>query len=207
MVDELVAAGCTPAVAARIVAEAFTAGVLSAPVRGIPVDTTAEKRRAYDRERKAKGRNNPPTSGGIPVDSAECPKPALSLSNINKKERSRKCPCPPEWKPTEKHFTWAEREGIPKSAVLEKAEDLRLWAQSTGEQKKDWDATLFVWLRRDAPKIRVGSPAPVPGNTLVFVKEGTEAWAAWQAIKKTPVKNEGWYFESEYPPNYEPKAA
>lgn len=42
---------------------------------------------------------------------------------------------------------------------------------------------------------------------LVFVTEGTAAWFAWQGVQKTPVKNGGWYFPSEYPPGYEPKAA
>ena len=45
-------------------------------------------------------------------------------------------------------------------------------------------------------------------STMVFLKPDTEAWDAWQAVKPTPTnKDGGWYFESEYPPGYEPKAA
>jgi hypothetical protein len=180
MVDDLVAAGCAPAVAARIVAEAFTAGLASSVVRGIPVDTAAEKRREYDRNRKREIRLGLRTSGGNPVDSAECPTEALSLKSSNKeskKERARKHPCPVDWQPNEKHFAWAEKEHIPRSAVLSKAEDMRLWAQSTGEQKKDWDATLFVWLRRDAPKLRLVTPTA----SGVQVKAGDRSWDLWKA--------------------------
>jgi hypothetical protein len=47
-VDELMAAGCMPKVAARVVTAVFAAGLQSAPK-----DKAAEKRRAWDRERKA----------------------------------------------------------------------------------------------------------------------------------------------------------
>jgi hypothetical protein len=183
MVDNLVAAGCAPAVAARVVAEAFAAGVLSAPVRGLSVDETTEKRRERDRIRQAlkraeakKSPDNPPTS----AESADCPTRALSLKSLNKedkKERARKHPCPVDWQPNEKHFAWAEKEHIPQSAVLSKAEDMRLWAQSTGEQKKDWDATLFVWLRRDAPKLRVVKPTAAGTQ----IKAGDRSWDVWKA--------------------------
>jgi hypothetical protein len=183
MVDNLVAAGCAPAVAARVVAEAFAAGVLSAPVRGLSADISAENRREKDRERKRieraaskKSADNPQTS----AESADCPTQALSLKSSNKedkKERARKHSCPADWQPNEKHFAWAEKEHIPKSAVLSKAEDMRLWAQSTGEQKKDWDATLFVWLRRDAPKLRLVTPTA----SGVQVKAGDRSWDLWKA--------------------------
>lgn len=172
MVDNLIAAGCEPGVAARIVAEAFTAGVLSAPVRRQSADESADRRREKDAARKREQRalakmsaDNPQTS----AESADCPKQALSLLEDNKKEkkeRARKHPCPPTWEPNEKHFTWAEQEHIPRSAVLSKAEDMKLWAQSTGEQKKDWDATLFVWMRRDAAKLRI-----VPAGASVIPNE------------------------------------
>jgi hypothetical protein len=183
MVGKLIAAGCAPDVAAAVVAEVFTAGVLSAPVRGQSVDETTEKRRERDRIRQAlkraeakKSADNPPTS----AESADCPTEALSLKIIkkeDKKERARKHPCPADWQPKERHFAWAEKENIPRSAVLSKAEDMRLWAQSTGEQKKDWDATLEVWLRRDAPKLRVVKPT-VSG---VQIKAGDRSWDLWKA--------------------------
>ena len=182
MVEELVTAGTPPAVAARIVAEAFTAGVASAVVRGQSADISAENRREKDRERKRieraaskKSADNPQTS----AESADCPNEALSLKSLSKdkKERARKHPCPPDWQPNEKHFAWAAKEHIPQSAVLSKAEDVRLWAQSTGEQKKDWGATLEVWLRRDAPKLRVVKPT----TSGVQIKVGDRSWDLWKA--------------------------
>lgn len=80
-VAELIAAGCDPAVAARVIAEVYVAGVKSAPLRvdsqvDIRVDETAEKRRAWEREYRRKKRvdnrnihPNPPdihpTPGGV----------------------------------------------------------------------------------------------------------------------------------------------
>lgn len=56
MVEELIAAGTPPELAARIVAEAFVAGVSSTGHRRTEVDATAERRREWDRERKRKER-------------------------------------------------------------------------------------------------------------------------------------------------------
>ena len=48
LVEELMAAGCMPKVAARVVTEAFNMGWRAAPTK----DETADKRREWDRERK-----------------------------------------------------------------------------------------------------------------------------------------------------------
>lgn len=52
MVAELIAAGCAPEVAAKVVASAFVAGTLSATFRAEAIDPAADRRRAWDRERK-----------------------------------------------------------------------------------------------------------------------------------------------------------
>lgn len=52
MVAELIAAGCAPETAAAVVARAFVAGASSVNVHPTPVDTSMERRRAWDRERK-----------------------------------------------------------------------------------------------------------------------------------------------------------
>jgi hypothetical protein len=74
---------------------------------------------------------------------------------VSKKVRARKGPCPPDWKPNESHYAKAAELNIPKAAVDAKAEDMRIWAGSTGALKLDWDLTFHGFLRRDAPKLAV----------------------------------------------------
>jgi len=62
-VDELMTAGCMPKVAARVVTQAFVAGMAAAPNR----DPAAERRRAWDREYRRK-RNKSGGSGGKRVE-------------------------------------------------------------------------------------------------------------------------------------------
>jgi hypothetical protein len=211
LAEELVALGIPPGKAARIVTAAFAAGA-AANSGGIPVDFVAEKRREWDRNRK----RTKQVSGGIPVDSGGIPLSALSLKNLNKKEkkeRAGKHPIPVEWQPSEKHFAWAEKEHIPRSAVISKAEDMRLWAQSTGEQKKDWDATLFVWMRRDAAKLR--DKPPVKGSG-VPLGAGDRSWDLWKShyrdtgnlqmvriMEMQAQKGNAITVPSEYPPGHE----
>jgi hypothetical protein len=164
MVEELIAAGTPPAIAARVVAQAFSAGVLSAPERRQSADETADRRRDRDRiyraERRAKDKlsDDNRTTSAESSDSADS---ALTLKNLDKKVRAKKIPCPPTWAPNESHFAKAAEKNIPQSAVLEKAEDMRLWAQSSGALKMDWDATFHGFLRRDADRLRVGAPVPI----------------------------------------------
>jgi hypothetical protein len=74
MVAEMLARGLPPDV---IVLAVRTAELASGKSGGIPVDTTAEKRRAYDRQRKAAKRNSTGHSTGIPPDTES----ALCLSS------------------------------------------------------------------------------------------------------------------------------
>lgn len=180
IVQRLIAAGAPADVAASAVAEAFACGAASAVSGGIPVDRVAEKRRAYDRERKRAGRTIPPDSGGIPVESGGIPKTVHTLSSSpqsqtiekEKKVRARKIPCPPEWQPNENHFAKADELRIPRSAVMAKAEDMRLWAKSTGAMKVDWDATFHGFLRRDAEKLRGRNENT--GNVIVAAERQLE---------------------------------
>lgn len=99
------------------------------------------------------------------------PKPPLTLSSFlpdtelqkkeEKKVRARKAPASPlpaDWQPSAAHFEAAVKLHIPREAVFAKAEDMRLWAQSTGAVKADWNATFHVFLRRDASKLSTGNP-------------------------------------------------
>lgn len=153
MVERLVEAGCNPAVAACVVAEVFTAGVLSADFRGQKVDETAERRRAKDRDRKRLLRGNPQTSaeiGGIPKEALTVLPTSKNPEVKQEKVRKRKQPLSAEFRPKESHFEAAAKLSRDRQYVLDKFEDMRLWATANGIVKIDWDATLHGFLRRDA---------------------------------------------------------
>lgn len=139
---------------------------------GNPAEARLQKIRAYDRNRKR-------LSNGNPAEIQRNDETALTLKEINKKEkkvRVAKHPLPAEWQPNEKHFAAAGALNIPRSAVLSKAEDMRIWAGSTGALKADWDLTFHGFLRRDAPKLAVSTP-----KTAVSITIESPSWNLWRA--------------------------
>ena len=159
MIEEMTARGVAP----DIIVLAVRTAELTGKSGGIPVDTAAEKRRAYDRERKAKKRNSGGKSGGIPPD----PENALSLTSSpntqsikeGKKERlpvrrkSTGIPLPEDWAPSEKHYALASEFNRTHAEVDAKAEEVRLWARANEHRavarKSNWDAMFSGCLRRD----------------------------------------------------------
>lgn len=109
--------------------------------------------------------------------------------------------------------------GYPKTPVMSKKEALASWKKLSPDDQSAAIAALSPfkeWLakQRDHPVVHACrflsqrrfegfKPSFEVVSSKVFVREGTEAWAAWQAIEKTPCVNGGWYFESEYPPGHE----
>lgn len=151
MVSELIASGADPAVAASVVAAAFVAGAVSG---GNRVDTTIEKRRAWDREYRRNKRENPPDSTRFHPTSE-----SASLSKEEKKEvrkegskgeTTRGARLPVGWKPTDQDWAIAcELVGEPKAKTeLEKFIDH--WKQQPGPKgvKLDWNAGWRNWIRR-----------------------------------------------------------
>lgn len=178
LVAQLISAGTPADVAATVVAEAFAAGaasIASGMSGGIPVDKAAEKRRAYDRERKREKR----TSGGIPVECPRNSETALSSSTSTKsvvekkrkKERARGSQIPPDWQPNETHFRESQKLGIGWPQVEGMAEDMRLWARANGHRdvarKSDWDATFLGWMRRNSGNGTSGKQHGTSENSLV----------------------------------------
>lgn len=149
MVAQMLAAGVPHA---AIVLAVQTAEMVSNS-GGIPVDKTAEKRRAYDRERKRNSTGIPPETTGIPVSTISI----LSEDKVSKKEKkeSRGSRIPPEWRPTDSHFTEGYRLGFDRAQVEAFAVDMRLWAEANANRpvarKLDWNKTFSGWMRRQKP--------------------------------------------------------
>lgn len=158
MVDLLIAAGTPPAVAAQVIAQAFAAGAAAGNFRGIPVDDAAEKRRAYDRERKRKSAEIHRTSTGTPRTSE-----SASLSKESKKEEikeevgARKKAfrgnrLPDDWQPSPQDRAVADELLGEQKAAGEIAKFHDHWKQQPGNKgvKLDWNAAWRNWIRRAA---------------------------------------------------------
>jgi len=165
MVAALMAAGCAPEVAAEVVARAFVAGVNSANSTGIPVDKVAEKRRAYDRERK---RN----SGGIPPETTGIPNPPLSsLNKEEEKGRKRGARLAGDWVPSEVDRAFAKDLGWSDNQIDAEAANFRdHWIAKPGADacKLDWPATWRKWIR--------GSKIKPVGSSLRIVSPVDRDW-------------------------------
>jgi hypothetical protein len=204
-VSRLIASGTPPELAAQVVAEAFAAGVST----GTPRNSAHENRKAYDRERKRKQR----VSTGIPPDSTGHADTALTNKKdieVSKKVRARKGLLSADWKPNEGHYSKAAELSIPKAAVDAKAEDMRIWAGSTGALKLDWDLTFHGFLRRDAPKLAVRGSL-----STATITPQSPSWNAWKAHYRDTGKNfnakqmdkcasdgKAWTVPTEYPPGH-----
>lgn len=160
MVEQMVAEGVPMSIILLAVRTAELA-MATGNSGGIPVDKTAEKRRAYDRERKAKTK----VSGGIPPEFPPEHKIALSSSSLietqkeEEKEESKRPPkrksgrsLPADWHPSESHYKIGQKLSRTREHVDREAESMRLWATANSNRavarKADWDATFTGWLRR-----------------------------------------------------------
>lgn len=160
MVAELIEAGCAPDVAAKVVAGAFVAGVSSATFRGIPVDESAEKRRAYDRERKRKSAEIRRNS----TESAEIPNDALVDINITKTVRGRGTRLPPEFRLPPEGREFCKKRGWSDAQIDETFAnfcDYWLAKPGSGGVKLDWLRTWRKWVRDTKIKPAANSAAPM----------------------------------------------
>jgi hypothetical protein len=174
--------------------------------------TNAERQKRY-RESKSNGtvtdgRNG---SNGVTITATE---QSRTDTETEKKETRAKPAYPPDFE----SLFW---EKYPRTPVMSKKLALVEWQKLSEPDKSAAIAAVAPfkeWLakQKDHPVVhacrflsqrRFDGFKPV--NLLevvaskVFVNEGTDAWAAWQAVEKTPCVKGGWYFESEYPPGHE----
>jgi hypothetical protein len=84
LVDLLIAAGTPPAVAAQVVAQAFAAGVASAPMRDNPRDDRDSQRRETDRLRQQRWRDR----NAMSRDNRDNPRDVTNAS-LSKKKRKK----------------------------------------------------------------------------------------------------------------------
>lgn len=143
------------------------------------VDGTAEKRRAWDRERKRLK-----SSTGIPPENRVENPPEFHRKNGNsdytslsilpslvdktleannkkkvrdsnvpaREKQSRGTRIPPEWKPSEQHFSTALAKGFGREWVLEQSQAMVIWGTTNAHRavarKIDWDLTFNGWMLR-----------------------------------------------------------
>lgn len=170
MVGEMIARG----VPAEVIILAIRTAERAGRSTGIPqnsADVSAERRRARDRERKRLSAEFRRNSAEIPQNSNS---PLILTSLDSKKEEKKESisktrstkfrgiPLPADWHPNPKHLEAATKLGFTEKAVLDKAEDMRIWAGSGGKLKVDWDLTFHGFLRRDAAQ-RPPPVKPQPG--------------------------------------------
>lgn len=136
-----------------------------------PVDEVAERRRAYDRERKRKSGGS---SGGTPVETPP-PSPPSSLSptppilttlsspSLKKQEAREKegKVSVDRWSLSEEILDYGRDLGLSGDEVREKAEDMRLWARGKDIRRtlRGWDATLQMILRKLAKELNANVQA------------------------------------------------
>lgn len=142
MVREMIAKGVDPDVIELAVATAE-----AAMSGGIPVDAAAEKRRAYDRERKKKLRGIPPESTGIPPDNESGP---ISIKKESKKkekkEVERKTALPPDWRPTPEGFAEASMLLGSDARVETEIKKFHNHAAEKGRKSARWNSAWANWV-------------------------------------------------------------
>lgn len=146
MVADLINAGCSPGIAAEVVARAFAAGVSESCFRGNPVDSTAEKRRAYDRDRKRKSAEILRNSTGVP-DATLSKEESKKKENKKEREVTRASQLPEGWLPDEQVWKAAvDRIGLDRcNAEFTKFKN---HAADKGRVSKNWNAAWRNWVDR-----------------------------------------------------------
>jgi hypothetical protein len=123
---------------------------------------TADRRRTWDRERKAaqraaerEARLSGGKSGGNPPDSSASyiEEPSLSKSVEGKrrkiKSRAREVPLPDEWTVTPERRARLKARGASDRMIDDSADAMRSWAHGKGIERASWDATHDGFVMRD----------------------------------------------------------
>jgi hypothetical protein len=153
LVDELIAAGTPPGMAAQIVARAFAAGVAAAPVRVTSADESVTRRKENDRIRQQRRRDNLRTSADLRDNPQMSQNASLSIESkkeeIKKKRESNKAvQLESDWRPSPE--AWAQAVMILGSD--ERAEHeltkFKNHAAEKGRTSKKWNSAWANWAIR-----------------------------------------------------------
>jgi hypothetical protein len=216
MLVELMTAGLQPELIARV-ANACAAAYARGLIDGTPQRSRGAERQARYRERHAVTSSpgvtlhdaaslNAQTSRG---DASLSPAPSISKdkkdSFISERKGNRGTRIPDDWMP---NVLEAKAEGLTDIDIEREAARFRdYWKSRAGSAavKLDWSATWRNWCRNTAEKF--GRPRPNASTPcakrMVFVSAEDPAFAAWerQTGRRLPKnKNNGWYFDSHWPP-------
>jgi hypothetical protein len=188
------------------------------------VDIAAEKRRAWDREYRAKKRtvhpippDNPPDIGRAHIDTY-----LLTISNkkVSKKSISRGSPLPPDWAPDEDDRQYAAQRGWPQARIDSEAERFRNRSLDKGTLHKNIKAAWRNWVTSPYQKPEPGGgkiaggvlPIVVHGQLIdgkTYLRADTEEWDAWCAHLRQNGEHPppryfhgGWKFASRWPPGH-----
>ncbi len=118
---------------------------------------------------------------------------------------------PEDWKPSDAVLAKAMAMGLTDTDIAKAVTKFAGNHRSKGTIRVNWDAAFEVWCINDAEKLGRASPvaaAEVATTVKVHVKADTPQWKAWcKHLGKTPPqdKNFGWYFDTEWPPDYGPQ--
>lgn len=181
LIADLARAGLDPELLQRVVMELARA---SAEREAI------EARRQNDRERQARRRHvtsrevtgRHATSQDIAADEAETsfskfeesppsPPKGGSVPQGTRPRKARNRALPTDWQPGERSDRVRAELGRSTEWMNSTATDMRVWAESKGEVRSDWDATHDGWMRREAkrecerpPDSRAPPRGPSPGR-------------------------------------------
>lgn len=212
-------------VAADVVVAAVAAAESAVLSGGIPVDKvdeTAERRRAYDRERKRKVRWN---STGVHRNSESAPLSIGLVEEEVREERKREAPATPrppdkrgsrlpdDWMPTDEDAQFGASLGFTAAAYDREVQKFRNhWhaAPGKGGVKLDWGKTFRNWLLRGAEKFTPAAkgytPTQVQTTEAVFIVRGSPQWDAWTKHRgREPIAihhggQDGQFMRTEWPP-------
>jgi hypothetical protein len=125
--------------------------------------------------------------------------------------RNRKTQIAEDAQPSEKDRAVAEREGMWPATFRHEWGLFRSRNLATGATYQNWHQAWVTWVQRwiGQGRKQIGSPPlrlAETGDKRVFVIRGSPQWTAWTAYLGKPKPttqrgtDEGWYFESEWPP-------
>lgn len=181
LVEEMLARGVAPDL---VVMAVRAAELASGKSGGIPVDTAAEKRRAYDRARKAEKRNSTGLSTGIPPDTENASLKKIESKKVIKRHGNR---IPPDWEPSQADIEFALAKGMHRQRADTEAEKFRnYWTAKSGAAaaKLDWSATWRNWvlqsLERTPGDVAPASTGPPDWKRPPWEREGLSE-AAWRS--------------------------